>query len=348
MSIDEPFAKDLEKAELRYVSDESPGITRKSNGKNFKYFDSDSKIITSETILKRISDLSIPPAWTDVWICPSPTGYLQAVGFDDKKRKQYIYHPDWVKLSQENKFQKMIFFGEILPEIRKQIARDMMIEDLKRNRIIATVIWLLEHTFIRIGNEEYATQNNSYGLTTLRNRHVKVRGKNVKFEFRGKSGVEHAVSITNPKVARLIKECIELPGYEIFKYLDDSGEKHLIDSSDVNNYLKSLTGENISAKDFRTWGGSVLCATTLNLAGPAETQTDEKQKITHAVKKVSQHLRNTATVCRNYYIHPVIINTYQKNILIPHFEDIYKNYSREENKITKDEFATLSLLRKYS
>lgn len=348
MPINPSLTKDLKKADLRYVSDSAAGITRKRDGKSFKYFDTDGKIIRSEIILNRIESLAIPPAWSDVWICPSPSGYLQAIGFDEKGRKQYLYHPDWTKISQENKFNKMVSFGELLPEIRKRITKDMMLEELERDRIIATVIWLLEHTFIRIGNDEYAEENQSYGLTTLRNRHVKVRGKNVKFEFRGKSGVEHSVSISHPRIAKLIKECIELPGYEIFKYLDDSGERHAIDSSDVNNYLKTLTGEDISAKDFRTWGGTVLCAATLNIIGPAETPNDEKKKVSHAVKKVSQHLRNTASVCRNYYIHPVIFQTYQKNILIPHFEDTFKKYSREKTEITRNEFATLTLLRKYS
>lgn len=178
MPIDEPFAKDLEKADLRYVSDENPGITRNHKGDTFVYFDIEGKLIKSESILKRIENLSIPPAWKDCWICPSPTGYLQAVGFDDRGRKQYIYHQDWIKVSQENKFHKMTSFGEMLPEIRKKVLKDMTKEELERDKIIATVIWLLEHTFIRIGNEEYAQQNNSYGLTTLRNRHVKVRGKN--------------------------------------------------------------------------------------------------------------------------------------------------------------------------
>lgn len=347
MNINPSFVKDLHKTDLRYISDESLGIKRKKAGGIFKYFDTDGKVITSEIILKRIEDLSIPPAWTDTWICPSPSGYLQAIGYDDRKRKQYIYHPKWTELSQENKFHKVVFFGELLPQIRKQIAKDMALQELEYNRIVASVIWLLEHTFIRIGNDTYATDNQSFGLTTLRNRHVKVRGKNVKFEFRGKSGIDHSISISNPRIAKIIKECIELPGYEIFKYLDESGDKHIIDSSDVNNYLKTLTGEDISAKDFRTWGGTILCASILRSIGSG-AENDKKKNISHAVKRVSQHLHNTATVCRNYYIHPVILETYQKDLLIPHFEDMYKNYNRDKTEITRDEYATLSLLRKYS
>lgn len=348
MQIDPRLTKDLKKADLRYVSDNTQGISRKQSNGNFKYFDTDGKIIKSEIISGRIKELAIPPAWKNVWICPSPTGYLQAIGFDEKGRKQYIYHVDWTKISQENKFNKMVFFGEALPLIRKKIAKDMALSELERDRIIATVIWLLEHTLIRVGNDEYAETNNSYGLTTLRNRHVKVRGKKIKFEFRGKSGIENTVSISHPKIAKIIKECIELPGYEIFQYLDEDGNHHPVDSADVNGYLQTLTGEDISAKDFRTWGGTVLCASTLQSFGPFKTTLEVKKNITKAIKKVSSHLRNTVAVCRNYYIHPIIFETYQNQILIPHFDHIYKNYNREKTEITRDEFATLTLINKYS
>lgn len=347
MAIDPILARDLKKSDLRYISDNSTGYGRKRSGDSFRYFDTAGKQITGDIVLDRIHKLAIPPAWSDAWICPSPSGYLQAIGFDEKGRKQYIYHPDWIKISQENKFHKMLFFGKTLPEIRKKVAKDMLLEELEQDRIIATVIWLLEHTFIRIGNDTYAQENNSYGLTTLRNRHVSVRGKKVKFEFRGKSGVEHSVCVSHPRIAKIIKECIELPGYEIFQYLDDEGQKHPLDSQDVNNYLQTLTGEDISAKDFRTWGGTVLCASELYMLGPSEKMDDKKNKITQAVKKVSKHLRNTATVCRNYYIHPVIFETYQKDILIPHFEDAHKKYKREGAKLEPNEFATLTLLHKY-
>lgn len=348
MPIDPVLAKDLKKAELRYTSDNSLGITRKRNGDSFKCFDTDKKIINSQIILSRIEGLAIPPAWSNVWICSSPSGYLQATGFDEKGRKQYIYHSDWIKISQENKFNKMVFFGQALPIIRRKIAQDMMLETLERSRIIATVIWLLEHTLIRIGNDEYAKENDSFGLTTLRNRHVKIQSNKIKFEFRGKSGIQQSVCVSHPRIIKLIKECIELPGYEIFQYLDSEGNHYPIDSADVNNYLKTLTGEDITAKDFRTWGGTVLCAGILSSIGPFQTLVDSKKNISKAVKKVSQHLRNTASVCRNYYIHPVILETYQKNTLIPLFEAVYKNYNREKAKISRDEFATLTLLQKYS
>jgi len=348
MQIDPGLAKDLKKADLRYVTDSTAGLSRKRNAESFIYFDTEGNRITNDLILGRINSLAIPPAWSRVWICPSSSGYLQATGFDEKERKQYIYHPDWIKLSQENKFNKMLFFGEALPTIRERIAKDMLKETLEKDKIVATVIWLLEHTLIRVGNTEYAQENNSFGLTTLRSRHVQVQGKNISFEFKGKSGIQHSLSIAHPRIAKIIKECIELPGYEIFQYLDDEGKRHTVDSSHVNEYLQNLTGEEITAKDFRTWGGTVLAGATLNSIGAFQTKTDEKKNISQAVKTVAKHLRNTAAVSRNYYIHPLILETYEKNSLIPHFETSYKTYDREKTKLNRDEFATFTLLQKYS
>lgn len=343
---DPTLEQEIKKADLRYISDSTPGITRKKDNGSFVYFDTDNKKITSDTILERIKNLVIPPAWDNVWICPSPTGYLQATGLDEKGRKQYLYHADWKKRSQENKFSKMIYFAEVLPKIRSKIREDMNNDELDKEKITATVIWLLEHTLIRIGNEEYAKENDSFGLTTLRNRHVKVHGKEVTFEFRGKSGIEHTVSITHPKIAKIIKQCFELPGYEIFQYMDGD-EKHTIDSENVNAYLKEITSEDITAKEFRTWGGTVLGGETLFQIGPAFNDKDMKKNITQAIKTVSQHLRNTVSVCRQYYIHPTIVKSYQKNVLIPHFEKVYKNFEKEKTQLTRPEFATLTLLQKY-
>lgn len=348
MQVDPDLAKELKKADLRYISDSTRGITRKKQNDTFILFDTDENRINSEQVVARIKSLSIPPAWSDVWICPSPTGYLQATGFDEKKRKQYIYHEDWKKISQENKFNKMAFFAKVLPKIREKVMRDMSEEELERDKIIATVVWLLGQTMIRIGNEEYVKENDSFGLTTLRSRHVRVRGREVIFEFKGKSGVQHSVKISHPRIVKIIKECFDLPGYELFQYLDDNGEKHTVDSADVNEYLKNLTGEDITAKDFRTWGGTVLCAETLHKIGQFETDTDVKKNISLTIKKVCQHLRNTMAVCRSYYIHPVVIETYQKNLLIPHFDNVYKNFDRQKAAMSREEFATLTLLHKYS
>lgn len=348
MTLDKDFAKDLKEADLRFVSDSTKGITREKKGNDFVYRDTDGTIIKSESVVERIKKLVIPPAWKDVWICPSPTGYLQATGTDEKGRKQYIYHELWKKKTQENKFDKMIFFGEVLPKIRNKIRDDMDNDELDADKITATVVWLLEHTLIRIGNDEYAKENNSFGLTTLRNRHVKVRGKEVIFGFRGKSGVEHTVSVMHPKIAKIIKECIELPGYEIFQYLDDGGDKHSLDSARVNEYLKAISGEDISAKEFRTWGGTVLGAETLFKIGPAATEKEIKKNITDTVKKVSSHLRNTTAVCRAYYIHPTVLESYEKNLLIPHFQTAFKKYDTAKSQVHRSEYAVLTLLEKYS
>lgn len=348
MNAEPSFINDLKKADLRYVNDTTKGITRKKNGKDFVYFDTKDQRITHQQTIERIKQLTIPPAWTDVWICPFPSGYLQATGFDEKGRKQYIYHPDWVVLSQQNKFNKILSFAEYLPKIREKIYHDMSEDLLEKDKVIATVIWLLEHTLIRIGNEEYAQENHSFGLTTLRNRHVHVQGKQIQFEFRGKSGVEHTVSVTHPKIAKIIRECIELPGYEIFQYIDERGNRHSIDSQDVNDYLKAITEEDITAKDFRTWGGTVLGANTLNTLGTAQSPTQAKKNISQAVKKVSQHLRNTTTVCKTYYIHPTVLTTYEQAILVPHFTEAYQQFHDVKTRMNKHEFATYTLLEKYS
>ncbi|HSD99065.1 MAG TPA: DNA topoisomerase IB [Patescibacteria group bacterium] len=347
MSADIQLLHDLKKADLRYTTDTIKGMTRKKENGTIVYFDTEGKKITSKSILERIKNLVIPPAWNNVWICPSPTGYLQATGLDEKGRKQYIYHMDWKKQMQENKFNKMVDFAQVLPKIRQKIYKDMSNDELDKEKIIATVVWLLEHTLIRIGNEEYAKENDSFGLTTLRNRHVKIRGEEVTFDFTGKSGVEHTVSITNPKIAKIIKQCFELPGYEIFQYMNGD-EKYTVDSSSVNDYLKQITNEDITAKEFRTWGATVLGGETLFSIGPADNEKTLKHNIATAVKKVSQHLRNTASVCRTYYIHPTILQTYEKNILTPHFEKIYRDFDKSKTQLTRPEYATFTLLEKYS
>lgn len=336
----------LKNAELRYIDCSIPGIRRKRVGAGFQYFDSEGKIVNKNT-LDRIKELKIPPGWKDVWVCPSVTGHLQATGFDNKERKQYIYHPRWRQACQENKFSKLPDFARSLPKIRQKVKKDLDGEELDKERILATVIWLLEHTFIRIGNEEYVKENNSYGLTTLKNEHVKVAGQRIKFEFKGKSGVYHSVSVSHPSVARVIKQCIELPGYEIFQYVDSAGFRHAIDSEHVNLYLKKVTGEDVTAKDFRTWGGSTLSAETLNQFGEHKSEDELKKNIRDMVYVVSKHLRNTARICQNYYIHPSIIETYRRNIFIP----VYRKSLDGKNKIdglSKPEFAVLTLLEEYS
>jgi DNA topoisomerase I len=329
---------------LRYINDkEVPGIKRLKKGQGFSYQTAEGKSIKDKESLLRINSLAIPPAWTDVWISPLDNSHLQATGIDAKGRKQYLYHTTWKELQQQHKFDRMSQFGEMLPKIRRHVRSDMENLPLSRERVLATVVWLLEHTFIRVGNEEYAKENNSYGLTTMRVKHVSVSGEEVKFQFVGKSGVKHSLGINHPRVAKTIKKCLELPGYEIFQYLDDSGERQVVDSSDVNEYLQNITGEEITAKDFRTWGGTLLSAVYLIEIGPFNNKTQAEKNVVTAIKKVAKDLGNLPSTCRNYYVHPIIIESYQKGNLIPYFERV-RNSENKPLGLTKDEYAVIELL----
>lgn len=346
-NLDEAIIKEMKKESLRYIPDTTPGYFRQKNRNTFNYYDVDGKKITDPTILERIKLLVIPPAWKKVWICPKPNGHLQATGIDEKGRKQYLYHEDWNKISQSNKFTKIIEFGLTLPKIRQKIAYDMKLKDLDKRKIIATVIWLLEHTFVRIGNEEYQKENNSYGLTTLRNRHAKVKGNEIVFKFRGKHGVENIIEVNNPSIAATIKKCIELPGYELFQYIDEEGNRHVVDSQDVNDFLHEITGDEFTAKDFRTWGATNLSSRILYNIGEPDNKTALQKNVRQTIKQVAQHLNNTVAVCRSYYIHPTVIKTYTKNILVPHFE-IHKSKKSDIKGLTWNENALVKLLQKYS
>ncbi len=294
---------------------------------------------------KRISDLNIPPAWKDVEISPDPLDYIQATGTDAKGRKQYIYHIEWVRRNQEDKFDQLIAFGERLPTLRHIVHSHMHERALTCDRVIATVVWLLEHTFIRVGNVEYAKENQSYGLTTMREKHIGVKGNTVTFSFEGKSGVFHELDISNNRVAKTIKECIELPGYELFQYMDENNKKQVVDSGDVNAYLHTHTGGDFSAKDFRTWGASVLAGDSFYKKGSAEGEKEMKTNITDVVSEVSNHLGNTKRVCRIYYIHPAIIKSYEKNILVPHFAMSMSKKGKHKLSLTPEEYATWSLIK---
>ncbi len=333
----------LRKENLRYISDQTSGFFRQKIGRNFKYYDASGKIVKEKKDLDRIKSLSLPPAWKNVWICPLANGHLQAIGFDDKGRKQYIYHPDWILLTKQNKFGKMVDFGFSLPKIRSKVRFDLTSKTMDKRKILATVVWLLEHTFIRVGNEEYARENASFGLTTLRNKHVKITGSEIAFKFKGKSGVYNSIETSNPLVARIIQKCIELPGYELFQYIDSSGERHVVDSEDVNLFLKDVTKDDFSAKDFRTWGATNLCSKNLFNLGVPENLKLCKKNVSDTIKKVSEHLHNTVSVCRNYYIHPTVIDTYQKNILIPHFTNHSKSKSKKPG-LSWQEYALIKLL----
>lgn len=335
-------------ARLRYVNDAMPGYGRIKQGKRFVFVDERKKRIIDPLTDKRIEALRIPPAWIEVWICPFPNGHIQATGKDEKGRKQYLYHSDWNTIATTHKFEKLLFFSDILPKIRQKVHMDMQERGLVKQKILATIVWMLEHTYIRIGNEAYAKENQHFGLTTLRAQHVDIHGPIVSFAFTGKSGVKNTVEVMNPRVVKIIRKLDELPGYELFQYLDENGQRHLVDSADVNEYLQQIVAADISAKDFRTWGGTVLCAESLVKIGPFATPTEEKKNIRSGVKVVAQQLRNTPTVCRNYYIHPTVIQTYQEEVLIPHFQRIEKQIDKKPQRLGKSEFAVKTLLEKYA
>jgi DNA topoisomerase I len=317
---------------------------RIKKGNGFTFITKTGKSIPKQAI-DRIKKLAIPPAWIDVTVSKYKRNNIQAVGIDAKGRKQYIYNPNWVKKNQEQKFDQMIMFGERLPTLREAVRSHMKEHSLTQDRVIATVIWLLEHTFIRVGNDKYAKENESYGLTTMREKHLKLRGNTITFNFKGKSGVFHELDVTNESVAKTIRECIELPGYEIFQYLDEDGNKRVVDSTDVNNYIEVHTGKDFSAKDFRTWGGSVLAGHSLYKKGTANSKDDMKNNITDVVEIVSTHLGNTKKVCRTYYIHPAIITSYEKDILVPHFKMVFSRKSAKKLSLTPVEYATWSLIK---
>lgn len=346
MPIDPSIDKQLQKNNLCYCTDSLPGLFREKYDKSFKYYDLKGDHIKNPKILARIKSLGIPPAWKNVWVCPKDNGHLQVTGVDEKQRKQYIYHPEWIKISQENKFNKMIDFGMSLPKIRGKVRYNLNRQKLDKVKILATVIWLLEHTFIRIGNEEYRQENNSFGLTTLRNRHVSVRGSKIFFAFYGKSGVFNQLEISNPVIAKTIKKCIELPGYQIFQFIDEEGDRHVIDSEDVNLFLKDVTKDDFSAKDFRTWGATNICTNHFYHIGDSDKKS-LKKNINEAVKKAAHHLNNTISICRNYYIHPTVITTYENKILVPHFTSL-ANKKSEVRGLTWNENALIQLLKKHS
>jgi DNA topoisomerase-1 len=299
-----------EDAGLRYVSDDQPGYTREAKGDDFEYFDTDGKPIRDEARLLRIRRLAIPPAYRDVWISPSPNGHIQATSRDARGRKQYRYHERWREARAENKYDRMLVFGEALPKIRRQVNKDMGLRDLPQKKVLATVVNLLGRTFIRIGNEEYARENKSFGLTTMQGRHVDVKGAKLSFRFRGKSGVQHEIDVNDRRLANIIRKLQDLPGQDIFQYEDEAGEVRNVSSQDVNDYLQEMTGEAFTAKDFRTWAGTVLTAMALSAQGPVENETQAKKNIKVAIAAVAKILGNTPTICRKCYVHPVVLESY--------------------------------------
>ncbi len=330
---------------LRYVSDNMPGIVRVPATEGFRYLYADGKTVRDEATLARIRSLAIPPAWTDVWICASENGHIQATGRDAKRRKQYRYHPRWRSVRDEAKYERMLNFGKALPAIRKQVDAALRLPGLPREKVLATIVYLLQATMMRIGNEEYARHNNSFGLTTLRDRHVRIDGGAVEFHFRGKSGVRHAIRVDDPRLARIVRRTRDLPGQELFQYVDDDGEQRSVDSADVNDYLRTLTGEDYTAKDFRTWSGTVLAALALQEYEKFDSEAQARKNVVRAIETVAARLGNTPTICRKCYVHPAVIESYLDGTML----DALRRRAREEliedlHVLSPEEAAVLALL----
>jgi DNA topoisomerase-1 len=313
--ITDPSAS-AQAAGLHYVSDTRPGIVRKRRGKGFVYIGPDGKPVRDAATLARIRRLAIPPAYTDVWICPDPEGHLQATGRDARGRKQYRYHARWREVRDETKFERMVAFSEALPAMRGRIERDLALPGLPRDKVLAAIVQLLECTAIRVGNDEYARTNRSFGLTTLKDHHVEIAGARLRFEFRGKSGKIHTVDVTDRRLARIVARCQSIPGEELFQYVDDDGERQTVDSGDVNDYIRRISGQDFTAKDFRTWAGTMLAVDALREVGPFASQREAKSKLLAAVDRVAEQLNNTRAVCRKYYIHPAVVEIYLAGRLI--------------------------------
>ncbi len=333
-------------AGLRYVSDARPGIRRKRCGKAFRYIGVDGAPMRDPEVLARIKSLAIPPAWTDVWICPNPNGHLQATGRDAKGRKQSRYHPRWREVRDETKYERMMLFGEALSMIRERVEHDLGRPGLPREKVLATIVRLMETTFIRVGNVEYARENHSYGLTTMREKHVDVDGSTVKFNFQGKSGIRHTVDVSDRRLARIIKRCLDLPGYELFQYLDSDGEHHTIDSADVNEYLREITNQNFTAKDFRTWAGTVLAFMTLKEFEGFESETQGKKNVVQAIATVAKRLGNTPSVCRKCYVHPAVLEWYLSGGMSETMKrKVERQIAECSDALEQEEAALMQLLR---
>lgn len=323
--------------DLQYVDDGQPGYTRRRSRGKFVYFDLDGERITDKDEIERLNKLAVPPAYTDVWLCPKADGHLQATGRDARGRKQYRYHARWRELRDSNKYERMLEFAEALPKLRARIDKDLSKPSLGREKVMATVLALLESTLIRVGNTQYVKSNRSYGLTTLRNRHVDVKGSAIHFHFRGKSGIEHEITLKHPRLARIVRRCRELPGQQLFQYVDDEGDRRTVTSSDVNAYLHEVTGSDFTAKDYRTWAGSVL--TLAMLRGEAwEPEKVAKKQVVDVVKDVSKRLGNTPAICRNCYIHPTVLTAYSVGELARFPK------SRKRKWLSADEATLMTLL----
>src|SRR5580704_8558938 len=332
-------------AQLRYVDDSAPGITRRKARNGFDYHLPDGALVRDIDTLKRIRSLAIPPAWTDVWICPDPNGHLQATGRDARGRKQYRYHPRWRQVRDEAKYSKLLIFTRVLPQLRARVE-NLKRPGLQRERVLAAIVRLMELTFFRVGNSEYVKMNKSFGLTTLRDRHVAIEGSRIHISFPGKSGKHHETDINDRRLARIVKDCRDLPGYELFQYPDDEGERHTVGSAELNEYLREVTGEEITAKDFRTWAGTQLAAEALREFEAFDSEAERKRAVVRAVEKVAKHLGNTPTICRRCYIHPAVLEGYLDGTMLQALADNTRKYLAENiDGMSAEEAAVGAFLR---
>jgi DNA topoisomerase-1 len=331
-------------AGLRYVSDSMPGYTRKRSGKGFSFYDAAGKLVKDQDLVHRFNRLVIPPAYTNVWISPHENGHLLFTGIDAAGRKQYRYHSQWNKLRNQSKYYHLRLFADYLPAIRAQVDKDLNRHNLDHEKVVALVVRIMELTSIRIGNESYKKLYGSYGLTTLMNKHVKIEGSDVNFEFKGKKGVYHKVTLHSRKLARLIKQCRDIPGRELFQYFDDEGNKHSIGSGDVNDYLKRITEQDFTAKDFRTWAGSVSALYAFKEAGEFDTVTECKRKIVSVLDEVAVNLGNTRTVCKKYYVHPTVIKSYEEGTIFKYISKLDEEKDVNAAELNTAEKVLLELL----
>jgi DNA topoisomerase I len=323
LKIDKDYSKAAKVADLIYVNDKEPGINRHKKGKGFVYI-YDNKPLKEKAEIERIRKLAIPPAWTNVWICPNENGHIQATGFDIRGRKQYRYHAMWNTLRNETKFHRLYEFGKVLPSIRLKLEEDLTKKELSEEKVLATVVSLMERTYIRVGNDEYEKLNGSYGLTTLKDNHVKIEGDKILFSFKGKKGIEHKITLKNKRLARMVKQCRDIPGKELFQYYDAEGNRKSIDSGMVNRYIKDASAGDFTAKDFRTWAGTLNIIRAFKSIGESESDSDCKKKIVEALDEVSKQLGNTRTVCKKYYVHPGIIKLYEEKNLLKYLSELDK------------------------
>jgi DNA topoisomerase-1 len=341
-----PPAETAASAGLRYVRDSRPGIRRRRSGKGFSYVGPDDKPVRDPATLERIRKLAIPPAYTDVWVCPDPRGHLQATGRDARGRKQYRYHPKWREVRDETKFGRMIEFSLALPKIRRRVDADLSSPGLTRDKVLAAIVHLLECSCIRVGNEEYARTNESFGLTTLKDDHVEVSGSRIRFEFTGKSGKVHSVDINDRRLAKIVAHCQSIPGEELFQYLDENGDRQTVDSGDVNDYIRRAAGDEFTAKDFRTWAGTILAVEALQQAGGFDSQREGKSKLLGAIDRVAEQLNNTRAVCRKYYIHPAVMESYLQGALVDEMKPA--GNGKGGVKLSRMETSVLALIREHN